>query len=112
MSSYVVNVTDAEFESRIINHNGVALVDFWAPWCGPCRSIAPLIEKIGQEFHGDVLVSKVNVDENPQISAQLGIRSIPTLMIFKRGELLKEMHGAPDPHALVDLLEDALADAQ
>lgn len=105
---FSVQVTDAEFEEKVINNPGVVLVDFWAAWCGPCRAIAPFVEKIAQEFAGDVLVAKVNVDENPQISAQMGIRSVPTLMVFKKGELLKEVHGAPDPQALVELLESAL----
>lgn len=108
MATFALDITEDEFESRVLNATGVVLVDFWAPWCGPCKAIAPLIEKIAQEFHGDVDVVKVNVDSSPSISGQLGIRSVPTLILFRKGEIIKEMMGAPDPHALVDLLEQAL----
>ncbi len=101
-------VSDSSFEAEVLDHNGVVLVDFWAPWCGPCRAIAPMMDKIAEEFRGDVRVAKLNVDENPQMSAQFGIRSVPTLMVFRKGELLREFSGMPDPHSLVQFLEDSL----
>lgn len=108
MGTFAADITDNEFEAKVLHDEGVVLVDFWAPWCGPCKAIAPFIEKIAQEFQGDVSVVKVNVDQNPLFSSQLGVRSIPTLIVFRKGEILKEIVGAPDPKALVDLLEDAL----
>jgi thioredoxin 1 len=98
MSMFARDITDNEFEAEVLNGSGLVLVDFWAPWCGPCRSIAPFIERVAQ----------VNVDANPRYSNQLGVRSIPTLILFKAGTIVKEIHGAPDPKQLVDLLEDAL----
>jgi thioredoxin 1 len=108
MSTFARDITDQDFENAVLNASGLVLVDFWAPWCGPCRSIAPFIERLAQEFQGEVAVVKVNVDANPRYSSQFGIRSIPTLILFRSGEILKEIHGAPDPKQLVDLLEDAL----
>ncbi len=108
MATFARDISDNDFEEQVLNASGLVLVDFWAPWCGPCRSIAPFIERVAQEFQGEVAVVKLNVDENPRYSSQLGIRSIPTLILFQKGAILKEIHGAPDPKQLVDLLEDAL----
>src|SRR5271154_6179638 len=81
--SVTAKVTDASLESDVIKSSEPVVVDFWAEWCGPCRMIAPALEEIASEMKGKVKVAKLNVDENPKISAQLGIRSIPTLMVFK-----------------------------
>ncbi|MGF3022996.1 thioredoxin [Methylobacterium aquaticum] len=89
-----VKVTDASFEQDVLQSAEPVVVDFWAEWCGPCRAIGPALEEISSEMNGRVKIAKVNVDENPGISAQYGIRSIPTLMIFKGGELSSQMVGA------------------
>ncbi|MEO1928392.1 MAG: thioredoxin [Nautiliaceae bacterium] len=77
-----------------IKNNEVVVVDFWAPWCGPCRMLAPTIEELSKDFEGKVVIAKVNTDEAPEIAAKFGIRSIPTVLFFKNGELVDQMIGA------------------
>ena len=89
-----VKVTDASFEQDVLKASTPVVVDFWAEWCGPCRMIGPALEEISQEMDGKVTIAKVNVDENPGIASQLGIRSIPTLMLFKDGKLAGQKIGA------------------
>ncbi|MDB5593324.1 MAG: trxA [Hyphomicrobiales bacterium] len=89
-----VKATDANFEAEVLQSTQPVVVDFWAEWCGPCRMIAPALEEIAKEMDGKVKITKLNVDENPGVAGKLGIRSIPTLMIFKDGKLAAQKVGA------------------
>ncbi|MDB5648880.1 MAG: trxA [Hyphomicrobiales bacterium] len=89
-----VKATDANFEAEVLQSTQPVVVDFWAEWCGPCRMIGPALEEIAKEMEGKVKIAKLNVDENPGVAGKLGIRSIPTLMIFKDGKLAAQKVGA------------------
>jgi thioredoxin 1 len=90
----MINLTVKNFRKEVLEVDQVVLVDFWAPWCGPCRMIAPILEKIAQEKAGIVKITKVNVDENPELSSQYNIMSIPSMLIFKKGQLVDQFVGA------------------
>ena len=99
-----LKVTDSTFEQEVLNANEPVLVDFWADWCGPCHTVSPVIEELGGEYQGRLRVAKVNVDENPEAPARFGIRSIPTLMLFKDGELKEKVVGVQPKSQLNGLI--------
>ena len=92
--SSAVDIADASFETEVLKSEIPVLVDFWAPWCGPCRVVAPVVQEIAEQYAGKVKVVKMNTDENPQTASQYGIRSIPTLMFFKDGQKVDQLVGA------------------
>jgi thioredoxin 1 len=102
----IVNATDQTFATE--TKEGVVLVDFWAPWCGPCRMIAPVLEEVDQEMGDKVKVVKVNVDENQETAGKYGIMSIPTLLVFKNGQVVDQVVGYQPKEALVQLLQNHL----
>ena len=104
MQSRIVHVTEATFDSVVTSEQPV-LIDFWAPWCGPCRAIAPALEEIASEFGDQVTIGKVNVDEEPALAARFGVRSIPSLMFFQNGELKETLVGAVPKGQIVKRLE-------
>ena len=85
MSADIINVTDANFEDEVLKADGPVLVDYWAPWCGPCKQIAPILEEVSGEYVGKLKVAKINIDEIPETARKFGVRSIPTLTVFKNG---------------------------
>ncbi|MGB3769338.1 MAG: thioredoxin [Phormidesmis sp.] len=101
-------VTDSTFKQEVLESEAPVLVDFWAPWCGPCRMVAPVVEEISEQYDGKVKVVKVNTDENPTVASQYGIRSIPTLMIFKGGQRVDMVVGAVPKTTLANTLEKYL----
>ena len=104
-----MEVSDNSFEEQVLKSSVPVVVDFWAVWCGPCRMIAPIVEELATEYEGRVQFAKLNVDENPRVSMQFGIRSIPTLLVFKNGLPVDQIVGAVPKREIVKRVEATLA---
>ena len=102
-------LTDKNFKEKVLDQNGVTVVDFWAEWCGPCRMIGPHIEEMAKEYEGKALIAKVDVDNNPEISFKYSVRSIPTVLYLKNGEVVDKQVGATSKKVLIDKLDRILA---
>ncbi len=104
-----IEVSEQSFDQSVLKAEGPVLVDFWAPWCAPCRHLAPIVEELAGEYEGRVTFAKVNTDESPAVAAKYGIFSIPTLIVFKNGEPVKQMVGLRPKKDVKNSLEEALA---
>ncbi|HUT97914.1 MAG TPA: thioredoxin [bacterium] len=107
-SELVVTGTDDNFTAEVEAQDGAALVDFWAPWCGPCLAISQAVDEIAEEYQGRLKVVRLNVDENPNVAAKFGIRAIPTLLFFKKGEVVRQVVGAQPKKRLVKTVDEVL----
>ncbi len=102
-------LTDSNFKEKVLDTEGVAVVDFWAEWCGPCRMIGPIIEEMAKDYDGKALIAKVDVDSNPEISLKYGVRSIPTVLYLKNGEIVDKQVGATSKQVLSGKLDAILS---
>ena len=103
-----VNINKANFLSEVIHSDKPVLMDFWAPWCGPCRMMAPVIEELAEEYDGKVKIGKLDVDENSDIAARYGVMSIPTIILFKDGEIFSKSVGLQDKEVLENAIKEML----
>ena len=101
----VTHVTDSNFDQEVLKSDLPTLVDFWAPWCGPCKAIGPVIDEMADTYSGKIKIAKMNVDENPETPGKFGIRAIPTLIFFKNGEVADQVTGAVGKTQLVAMIE-------
>ncbi len=107
-SDKIKTLTDQNFQDEVKNSQTPLLVDFWAEWCAPCRMIAPVLDEIAEEYDGKVTIGKINVDQNRSVAAQYGVMSIPTLILFKNGEMVEQLVGAQPKENLVKVIQAAV----
>jgi len=112
MSEHVKEVSDASFEEAVLQSKQPVLVDFWAPWCAPCRLIAPMVEAVAEQYRAGATVVKLNVDDNPSTSGRYGIKGIPTLILFREGKEAERVVGATSKESLSRLIEKHLSGAE
>lgn len=108
MAGEILELTDDNFEQEVISSDGPSLVDFWAAWCAPCKMIAPIVEELAGEYAGKLKVAKLNVDDNPKTASRFGIRGIPTLLLFKKGEVVEQFVGVQKKGDIKRAIESAL----
>lgn len=108
MAENTIAINDADFDGKVLKSGVPVLVDFWAPWCGPCVAIGPVLESLAAEYKGKITIAKMNVDENANIPASFGVRSIPFMALFKDGKLVDSIVGAVPKTKLVDMIAKAL----
>jgi thioredoxin 1 len=108
VSDLVLHVSDADFNDKVLNASTPVLVDYWAEWCGPCKMIAPVLDEIAQEYEGKLVVAKINIDENPETPQHYGVRGIPTLMLYKDGEVEATKVGALSKSQLKEFIDSNL----
>ncbi|MBV4398233.1 thioredoxin TrxA [Advenella alkanexedens] len=108
MSDTIKHATESSFNADVLKSDKPVLVDYWAPWCGPCKAIAPVLEEVAKEYEGRLQVVKVDVQDHPEVAAQFGIRGIPTLMVFKNGEAVATKVGAVNKAQLTSFIDSAI----